>query len=89
MSTDAHGAKREVFWAFQRGFKHGVCANAVDPRFTEHDREDIRLAYGRGYNRGRDISMIEMASECDRIGYDPRLSILRSQPPADPPGSAA
>jgi len=50
----------------------------LDPRFFAHPtRQDIADQYERGYERGRDALTIEMARECERLEYDPRMSILR------------
>jgi hypothetical protein len=82
--------KRELFQCFQRGFKHGVGANAPDKRFLDHPRENIGLAYDRGYQRGRDVAIVEMAHEAERLRYNTLVSILRGPAPVDPPkGEAA
>lgn len=72
-------AKNELLQCYRRGWKHGACFNAYDKRFTEHQRQDIRSAYERGYANGRDASFLAGAAECERLGYDARTSILRSK----------
>ncbi len=83
--TAADKRKNELFQCFRRGWKHGACANAVDKRFTAHTREDVRIAYDRGHQAGRDASLLAAAHECDRLDYDPRFSMLRAIPAEDPP----
>jgi hypothetical protein len=76
--SEHYDIKSELFQCFRRGFRHGVLASAGDPAFLTHKRADIVAAYERGYLKGRDTSMLVMAEECERIGYDPRMSILRA-----------
>lgn len=80
--------RNDLFQCYRRGWKHGACSNAYDKKFTEHARRDISEAYLRGYSNGRDAWLIEGFRECERLGYDPKCSILREQPPANPPPSA-
>ena len=75
----------EVFQSYRRGWKTGACASPADKRFTEHTRADLSSAYERGYNHGRDASLLSSAKEAERLEYDPRMSILRSPAPIDPP----
>lgn len=77
----------EVFQSYRRGWKHGACANAPDKRFLDHPRADIASAYDRGYVHGRDAAGLAALHEGERIGYDFRVSILRSPPPTDPPST--
>lgn len=77
--------KNELFQCFRRGFKHGASANAQDRRFLEHARPEVISAYQRGYERGRSASYIAAADECERLQYDPQMSILRSPSPTEPP----
>lgn len=77
----------ELFQCYRSGWRHGALAKAYDTRFTGHAREDIRRAYGRGYDAGRDAATLAGAHEAERLGYDPRMSILREAPPVDPPAT--
>lgn len=77
--------KAMLLQCFRRGFKHGAGANAKDPRFTEHRRSAIHEAYNRGYERGREASLLASVDECTRIGYDARMSVLRGPVITDPP----
>lgn len=79
--------KRELFQCYRRGWRHGVVYGAQDKRFIEHSRSDIRDAYQRGYSNGRDAWIIGGFNECERLQYNPMCSILREQPPADPPAA--
>jgi hypothetical protein len=81
--------KRELFQCYRRGWKHGSANGAQDKRFVDHTRTDVRDAYQRGWNDGRDAWIVESIRECERLQYDPRCSILREQPPANPPGPAS
>ncbi len=83
--TPADREKRELFQCYRRGWKHGACANAQDKRFVDHVRAAIGAAYLNGYSNGRDASYLAGAREAERIGYDPRMSILRSAAPVEPP----
>ncbi len=77
--------RHELFQCYRRGWKHGVCGNAKDRRFLEHPRCAVLEAYARGYDHGQAASIIVAAEEAERLGYDPRFSILRSPAPAEPP----
>jgi hypothetical protein len=83
--TPEDRVRHELFQCYRRGWKHGTCRNARDRRFTDHHRGDIGAAYVRGYSDGEDAATLSAAREAERIGYDPRFSILRSMPPVDPP----
>lgn len=83
--TEEDRRKCEAFQSYRRGWKHGACFNARDKRFDTHPREDLRQAYARGYVDGQDAATLAGAHEAERIGYDPRFSILRSPPPTEPP----
>ena len=77
--------KSELFQCYRRGWKHGACSNAQDPKFVEHARADIGQAYLRGYSDGRDHWLIMSARECERLQYNPMFSILRAGAPAQAP----
>lgn len=77
--------KREAFQSYRRGWKNGACFNAKDTRFTGHTKIYIVDAYLRGYSHGQDAATLAGAREAERIGYDPRMSVLRSEAPAEPP----
>lgn len=69
--------KSEVLQCFRRGFSHGVRSQAQDNRCIGHQRADIRDAYHRGYEKGREAMLLYSADECTRLDYDPRMSVLR------------
>ena len=69
--------KAEVLQCFRRGFSHGVRSQAQDNRCIGHQRADIRDAYQRGYEKGREAMLLYSADECTRLEYDPRMSVLR------------
>lgn len=77
--------KHELLQCYRRGWSHGSGHKARDRRFLEHQRADIIDAYQRGYAHGEVASIRDAAAECERLQYDPRLSILRSASPATPP----
>ncbi len=81
--------KLELLQCYRRGFKHGASAQSQDKRFLEHERGDIISAYRRGYDRGMSASILSSSEECERLGYDPRFSILRSASPVEPPAAQA
>lgn len=72
--------KNELFQCYRRGWKHGVNATADDPRFVNHDRHDIRDSYSRGLQAGKDARYEALGKEAQRLGYNPMMSVLRSDP---------
>lgn len=79
--------KSEVLQCFRRGFSHGVRSQAQYNRCIGHQRADIRDAYHRGYEKGREAMMLYSADECARLGFDVRMSILRGPVVEAPPPS--
>lgn len=77
--TDDDKRKRELLLIFRRGYAAGVRGSAYDPRFTAHERGEVREAYLRAYSHGADDAHLAAAKEAERLGYDARVSILRGK----------
>lgn len=60
---------------YMSAWRHGAGARAMDPKFTEHTNAEIRAAYARGYQVGRDAANIVAASCAAIYGYEP--SVMR------------
>lgn len=71
-------SKNELFQCFKRGWHHGCRAAVPDARFTEHGDPRFVDQYNRGYEAGRAQTTLVLAKECERLDYDPKLSILRA-----------
>ena len=83
--TPEDRAKHERFQCWKRGWLHGVRRASKDKRFTDHPRREIWEAYLRGYANGEDAVTIACFNEAERLDYNPRMSILRSEPPTEAP----
>jgi hypothetical protein len=77
--------KAELFQCWLRGWKDGTRGMLMRLNFIEHRRTDIAQAYRRGYNKGRDETTLAAIEECERLGYDAQMSILRKEPIEEPP----
>lgn len=64
---------REQFYAYRQGWKHGACANAKDPAYTEHDKTHISSNYEMGYVDGVRARSDAMRMACSRVGYNPQI----------------
>ena len=74
-------AKRESFRAYRAGWRDGSIARTKDARYLTHpSRPDLTRQYERGYQAARDASNLACAKEAERLHYDPRMEILRSDP---------
>ena len=56
-----------------RGWRDGACARRRDPRFAEHDREDLRAAYARGYQDGAIARHKALRGYAIATGYQPNI----------------
>ncbi len=73
----------ERFHSYRIGWKHGATAKTRAPRFVDHPtRPDLSREYELGYVDGRDASFLVAARCAERLGYDPMMNILRSDPEA-------
>jgi hypothetical protein len=61
--------------SYHKGWVAGAASKAMDPVFTGHTNEKIRLAYEQGYQDGRLALNKAMQKAADNYRYRP--SILR------------
>ena len=81
--------KREQFQAFRVGWKHAVNNRAKDLRYITHPtRDDLTDQYVRGYQAARDAVAVAFMGEAERLGYDPHMDILRSDPEKETPSGS-
>lgn len=83
--TEGDRRKLEMLQCYRRGWKHGASSNPQDKRFLEHERAEIMNAYQRGYQEGMAASLLAACRECERLQFDPLLSVLRKPAPGEPP----
>jgi hypothetical protein len=62
--------------SYRKGWVAGASSKPLDPVFTGHTNEKIRVAYEQGYTDGRLAINAAMQKAADRYRYRP--SILRT-----------
>lgn len=83
MKPGEDDTKREKFMIYLRGWSHGASVRAMDPRFTEHPKEEFRLIYEQAYTDGKDARTLAGVKYAEAISYDPSMSILRQTCPEE------
>lgn len=58
----------ELFHSYMRGWRHGASTMAMDKKFIEHDRADIKAEYEKGYKDGYLVVRLVRRKNATRLG---------------------
>ncbi len=77
--------KRELYHAYRTGWRDGVNSRVKDVRYVSHPtRSDLTKQYDRGYQAARDTVAVHFMKEAERLGHNPSMDLLRSDPALEP-----
>lgn len=69
----------DLYHVFMKGFKVGASFGALDPKCSEHESEEIRVAYADGWKVGRDARRASSELATRRTGYRPGILRIQEQ----------